>query len=119
MIAFIIQCADEPRLWPLERTRLGNTSAIYTQMTAPWETEKNRYSNQQPNQSFGVGVGEEDGRDAGQASGHADAADKKQRFRPSLSMSDMPNKVANRFISPNNTVCSELDNWLKPAEANT
>ena len=28
MIAFIIQCADEPRLWPLERTRLGNTSAM-------------------------------------------------------------------------------------------
>src|ERR1700678_1714122 len=41
MIAFIIQCEDEPRLWPLERTRLGNTSAIYTQITAPWETEKN------------------------------------------------------------------------------
>src|ERR1700691_2314399 len=41
IIAFMTQCADEPRLWPLERTRLGNPSAIYTQITAPWETEKN------------------------------------------------------------------------------
>jgi hypothetical protein len=32
IIAFMTQCVRLPRLWPFERTPLGNTSLIYTQM---------------------------------------------------------------------------------------
>src|SRR5882724_3303924 len=39
--AFMIQCVELPRLCPLARTRLGNTSLIYTQITAPCENAKN------------------------------------------------------------------------------
>ena len=39
--ALAIQCAELPRLWPFERTRFGNTSPMYTQITDPWEMAKN------------------------------------------------------------------------------
>src|SRR5258708_17490286 len=38
--AFINQCEKLPKLWPLALTRLGNTSLMNTQMTAPWEKAK-------------------------------------------------------------------------------
>src|SRR5947209_19095447 len=39
--AFMIQCADEPKLCPFDRTAVGNTSLMYTQITAPCEMAKN------------------------------------------------------------------------------
>jgi hypothetical protein len=37
IIPFMSQREKLPRLWPLAHTRFGNTSPIYTQMTAPCE----------------------------------------------------------------------------------
>src|ERR1700722_2438615 len=118
MMAFIIQCADDPRLCPLERTRLGNTSAIYTQITAPWETEKNAMyaTSSQTRVSAWVWVK----KTAATPERHRVIPTLPMRssvFRPSLSMSDIPTSVATRFISPISTVCRELESWLKPAEA--
>jgi len=62
-------------------------------------------------------VGVKDGSDSREANGHPYAADKKERLSSQLSMRDIPNNVAARFISPMSTVCRELDSWLKPAEA--
>ena len=36
----MIQCVKLPRLWPFARTRFGNTSLMYTQITAPCENAK-------------------------------------------------------------------------------
>ena len=36
----MIQWVELPRLCPFARTRLGKTSLMYTQMTAPWDIAK-------------------------------------------------------------------------------
>ena len=41
MTVFMNQWLALPTPWPLLRTEVGKTSPIYTQMTAPWDTEKN------------------------------------------------------------------------------
>jgi len=41
MSAFMNQWEKLPKLWPLALTRLGKTSLMKTQMTAPWENAKN------------------------------------------------------------------------------
>jgi hypothetical protein len=51
--AFIIQWEEDPTLCPLDRTRDGKTSAIYTQITDPCEIAKNtmKRTNSQTNRT--------------------------------------------------------------------
>ena len=79
----MIQCVKLPRLWPLARTRLGNTSLRYTQITAPCENAKNamKPTSSHTSRSSCCALIEDRGH-AGQAHRRPHRADQQQRLAP-------------------------------------
>jgi len=76
---------DDPRLCPLERTRFGeHLGDIHPDHCALGNGEERNIGDQQPNQGFGVGMGEKDRLRPGKARVIPTLADEKQRFSPQL-----------------------------------
>jgi len=117
MMAVHDQCEEEPRLCPLERTRFGTPSAIYTQITGPGKQRRTQYRRQQPTRVSAWVWVKKTRCNPGEAQSHPTLAISSSVFRPSLSMSDITQQCRRMFHQSISTVCRELDSWLNPAEA--
>ncbi len=118
MMAFVTQCDELPSACPFERTRLGNTSLMYTQTTAPCETAKHAmYAiNSHTSQCRYRCVR----KIAEIAARHAvsPTVPKSSSFlRPTRSITDIAISVAARFVAPTATACRSPEILLAPASA--
>src|SRR5438309_9570651 len=108
-----IQWVKLPKLCPLARTRLGNTSLMYTQITAPCENAKNAMytTRSQISKSVCLAVLKIPATPAR----HADvptAPIKSNFFRPNLSITDIASIVKTKFVTPTSTACRLLETLL-------
>src|SRR5579862_1449422 len=116
IIPAISQCEKLPRLCPAARTRFGNTSPMYTQITAPCEKAKNAMYATSSQTSSDSWLCDKNTYDTPARHTVVPTAPVSSSFlRPTLSISDMAIIVNSRLVAPIATACKSEDTLLKPA----